>query len=653
MFASLFDLDFTPYAPVLPWLQALSDMTMGLSWFAVAICLARLAIKRPEFARRPTMWLLGLGILALGIARFIDAGLFGLPNAASQGIIKALTAVASILIAALIWRVLPKQVAAANPVQSQHITERLDTEAVRHNHTVEQLHRAEESFDLFVESVRDCAMYVLDTAGTVTSWNAGAQFIKQYRTDEIVGRHFSCFYTADDQAAGKPADALATASRDGIYQEEGWRVRKDGSLFMADVVINPILDRQERLVGFAKMTRDITRRKQADADLEQARAALAQSQKMEAVGQLTGGIAHDFNNMLTAILGSLELLKTGKDEFTPATKRLLRVMQHASERGAHLIARLLTFSRKQTLAPAVTDVNRLVADMAELLRRTIGESVSIETRLGERLWMVFVDPNQLESALLNLAVNARDAMPRGGTLSIETGNTVLDENFARQHCNLSAGEYIFIAVKDNGSGMTQEVLQHAFDPFYTTKGVGRGTGLGLSQVYGFVKQSDGHIEVASAPGRGTTITMYFAHPDVMGVSEPPAVRPDAEPVPEGNETILIVDDDDDVRTFSTGAARYLGYTVLDAADAASALAMLNANQDIRLLFTDVGLPGMSGRDLATAALAQRPDLKIVFTSGYARTTIVRLGLFDRGVRLLPKPYRLLDLAQALRQGLDA
>ncbi len=177
MFASLFDLDFTPYAPVLPWLQALSDMTMGLSWFAVAICLARLAIKRPEFARRPTMWLLGLGILALGIARFIDAGLFGLPNAASQGIIKALTAVASILIAALIWRVLPKQVAAANPVQSQHITERLDTEAVRHNHTVEQLHRAEESFDLFVESVRDCAMYVLDTAGTVTSWNAGAQFL--------------------------------------------------------------------------------------------------------------------------------------------------------------------------------------------------------------------------------------------------------------------------------------------------------------------------------------------------------------------------------------------------------------------------------------------------------------------------------------------
>jgi PAS domain S-box-containing protein len=654
MLQSLFERGFAPHGfclqwqPGLLWLHAGSDIATGVAYYVIPIGLAWLITRRRDWAFGWIFWLFALFILACGTTHFMDMWVLWNPDYGVQGVLKAFTAVVSVSAAVLLWREMPTFLAMPTPTQFRHVTDRLSDETIRHKHTVEQLRRTEESFQLLVESVRDSALFILDTAGHVTSWNAGAQHIKHYRADEIIGRHFSCFYTPEDQAAGKPMHALKTAATVGSYQDEGWRVRKDGSLFMADVVINPILDRGGALVGFAKITRDLTQRRQAEVALEQTRAALAQAQKMEAVGQLTGGIAHDFNNMLTAILGSLEILEARQEVFTPAANRMLQVIRHVSDRGAELTSRLLAFSRKQALTPAVFDINRLVADMSELLRRSLGESVSIQTVLAGGLWPAFVDPNQVESALLNLAVNARDAMGQGGRLTIETGNAFLNDEYAHRHGDVIAGEYVFIAVSDTGNGMTNEVLEHAFEPFYTTKAVGRGSGLGLSQVYGFVKQSGGTIELYSEVGHGTTVKLYFPRTDARPQLATTELLPAATAIPRGTESVLVVEDDEDVRGYIVNAIRHLGYDVLEASEATDALAILKGRPDIELLFTDVGLPGMNGRELADAALSGQPHLKVVFTSGYARTAIANLGLLNRGVHLLPKPFRIETLARLLR-----
>jgi PAS domain S-box-containing protein len=575
------------------------------------------------------------------------------PDYGVQGMVKAFTAIASILTAILLWQILPTLLALPTPTQFKQVSDLLTDETVRHENTVEQLRRSEKTFQLLVESVHDCAMCLLDPSGHVSSWNAGAKNIGQYDAAEIIGRHFSCFYTDADQAAGKPKRALEIAINTGSYQEEGLRVRKDGTPFNADVIINPILDQDGVLIGFAKITRDITQRKQAEQALEQARTALAQAQKMEAVGQLTGGIAHDFNNMLTAILGSLELLQMRHESFSAGANRMLQVIRHAADHGADLTRRLLTFSRKQALAPKITDINLLVSNTSELLRRTLGESIAVETVLADGLPPAFVDPNQVESALVNLAVNARDAMGRGGKLTIETGHAFLGNDPAQPDGGHLPGQYVFISVKDTGTGMTAEVLEHAFEPFYTTKEVGRGTGLGLSQVYGFVRQSGGQVELSSEVGRGTTVRLHFpcSTPDLdLSDAEPEAP---ANLLPKGTETILVVDDDEDVRTYSANAARHLGYNVIESGDAASALAILNTHTNLRLIFTDVGLPGMNGRDLAAHAKAVRPDLKVVFTSAYAQAAVASLGLLDRNVLFLAKPFRVDAFAQVVRSALDA
>ena len=609
-------------------------------------------LKRRELMFGWMFWLFALFILACGTTHFMDVWVLWHPDYGIQGLFKGFTAIASVLTATLLWVILPRLMALPTPAQFRQVSEQLSDETIRHEHTVEQLRRTEENFQLLVESLPDCAMFMLDPSGRISSWNAGAKHIKQYEAHEIIGRHFSCFHTPADQAAGNPARALEIAVSQGSYQEEGVRVRKDGTPFIADVHINPIRDRTGALVGFAKITRDVTQRRQAERELEQARAALVQSQKMEAVGQLTGGIAHDFNNMLTAILGSLELLEIRREAFSRGANRMLQVIRHAAEHGAELTRRLLAFSRKQALAPTLTDINRLVSDMSELLRRTLGEAVSVETVMAGGLWPVFVDPNQVESALLNLAVNARDAMREGGKLTIETGNAYLDDDYARLHGDVAAGHYVFIAVSDTGTGMTADQLEHAFEPFYTTKEIGQGTGLGLSQVYGFVRQSGGHVELYSEIGRGTTVKLYFprVESDPKAASTEPTTA--AGPLPHGTEAVLVVDDNEDVRHYSANAARHLGYEVLEAGDAPSAIGILKARPDIKLLFTDVGLPGMSGRELADSARASRPDLKLVFTSGYARSAVANLGLLERGVLFLPKPFRIDSLAHILRSALD-
>jgi signal transduction histidine kinase len=387
-------------------------------------------------------------------------------------------------------------------------------------------------------------------------------------------------------------------------------------------------------------------------ELADAHEALRQSQKMETVGQLTGGIAHDFNNLLQIVSGNLDLLRQKLPNEATHLKRYADRAFTGADRAATLTQRLLAFSRRQPLAPKPIDINRLIPGMSELLHRTLGETIEVEAVLAPRLWTVEVDPNQLENAILNLAINARDAMPEGGKLTIETQNTHLDHSYTTHNPEVAAGQYAGICISDTGMGMDSETAAKAVEPFFTTKEVGRGTGLGLSMVYGFVKQSGGHIKLYSEPGEGTTVKMYL--PRLLGdfneLKEelgPPSVEA------YGTEVILVCEDDEDVRAYSVEVLRELGYQVLEATDGPSALALLKANDSVNLLFTDVVLPGgLSGADLAKQAAELKPDIRTLFTTGYARNAIVHHGRLDAGVDLLTKPFSYADLAARVRDILD-
>jgi PAS domain S-box-containing protein len=510
------------------------------------------------------------------------------------------------------------------------------------------LQESEERFRLLVSGVKDHAIFMLDPAGMIVSWNEGAERIKGYRADEIAGSHFSRFYLPEEAAMGIPGRLLEKATAEGHVEAEAWRVRKDGSRFWANVIITALRDTDGNLRGFAKVTRDITERRQQELALEQHRAALAQLQKMEALGQLTGGVAHDFNNLLTTILGSVELLQRSGQPDEERTARLLGAVQRAGEQGASLTNRLLAFSRRQALSPQVVDANRLVGSISEILRRTLGESIAVETVLAAGLWGTLVDPNQLENAVLNLAINARDAMPEGGKLTIETGNTYLDDEYAAAHNEVTPGQYVLIALSDTGQGMSEEIMAHAFEPFYTTKPEGRGTGLGLSQVYGFVKQSGGHIKLYSEPGCGTTVKIYLPRSAATGDVETSVNRSKPVATSQG-ESVLVVEDDPGVRMYSAEALTTLGYDVLQAPDGHAALRLLENNPQIALLFTDVGLPGLNGRQLAEEAKHRLPDLRVLYTTAYARNAIVHHGILDAGVDLLPKPFTVEALGRKLQQ----
>ena len=382
---------------------------------------------------------------------------------------------------------------------------------------------------------------------------------------------------------------------------------------------------------------------------EQAEDTLRQVQKMEAIGQLTGGIAHDFNNMLAVVLGNIDLAKRRLAKGVINIDQYLTGAQEGGKRAAALTQRLLAFARQQPLAPESVDTNRLVNGMSELLHRTLGEQVRIETVLTSGLWRVHADPNQLENAILNLAVNARDAMPEGGKLTIETLNAQLDDHYTAGHAGVTAGQYVMIAVTDTGTGMSREVIAKAFDPFFTTKKSGVGTGLGLSQVYGFVKQSGGHVKIYSEAGDGTTIKIYL--PRYFGAAEPVRAASDSGALPtnDGSVSILVVEDEEGVRRYSTDALRDLGYRVLEADGGETALTIIDADADIAILFTDVVMPGMNGRKLSEEALERRPSLKVLFTTGYTRNAIVHNGMLDPGVNLLSKPFSLSELAKKVAE----
>jgi PAS domain S-box-containing protein len=506
------------------------------------------------------------------------------------------------------------------------------------------LKESEERFRLLVQGVTDYAIYMLDPQGHVTNWNAGAQRIKGYAESEIIGRHFSQFYTEPDRATELPRRALETAAREGRFEAEGWRLRKDGTRFWASVVIDPIRNDQGELIGFAKITRDITERRQAQEALEQAQAALFQAQKMEAVGQLTGGVAHDFNNLLTIIVNNLDLLTRNARE--PRDVKLIESAQRAAERGAKLTQQLLAFSRRQPLQPDTHNPNTLIEGFESVLRRACGEMIRLQLSLAPRIRWVSVDAPQFESALLNLIVNARDAMPNGGSLKIMTGNVTLSEKDSASS-DLPPGQYVSTTVQDTGTGMTPEIVSRVFEPFFTTKEIGKGTGLGLSQVYGFVTQSGGHIKVDSTPGQGTKVTMLLPAQET-GIAMSEEEDETERPTRDSAGTVLIVEDEPAVLEVASDIFDSLGYDVVTATDANEAIKVLDGHPSIDVLFSDVIMPnGMNGVELSRKAREMRPDLKILLASGYPMSALPSDGL-GAGVSFISKPYRWTELAEKLR-----
>ena len=513
---------------------------------------------------------------------------------------------------------------------------------------------SERRYRRLIEAVIDYAIFQLDREGNVASWNPGAERIKGYAPNEIIGRHFSQFYTPEDLEIGVPKRALAEAAEHGRFEAEGWRMRKDGSRFWASVVIDRIVDEEGHIVGFAKVTRDLAERKHAQDELKQVQEQLVASQKLEAVGQLSGGIAHDFNNLLMIVLGNIETAERNARHLA-GSSNLQRSLAHAkrgAQRAAALTSRLLAFSRRQALDPKPINVNNFLNGVQEFLQRTLGERVEVEAVGSAGLWQIEADANHLESAIINLAINARDAMPEGGKLTVEAVNVAADDDYSRLNPELSPGQYVAICVTDTGSGMAADVVDHAFEPFFTTKEPGHGTGLGLSQVYGFVKQSGGHVKIYSEIGHGTSIKMYFPryHGALQAaVSEPDDVLPEGEKV----ETILVVEDDADLRAYVSDVLRDLNYRVVSAPSAQGALTiLLQEEPKVSLLLTDVVMPGINGRELGRRAQQIRPGLKILYMTGYSRNAVVHQGRLDEGVDLLEKPISQAKLALRVREVLD-
>ena len=506
---------------------------------------------------------------------------------------------------------------------TRDITERREAER--------RLFESEQRFRTLVQGVRDYAIYMLEPDGTVSNWNAGAEAIKGYKAEEIVGQHFSRFYTEEDRAGGEPKRALETALREGKYEREAWRVRKDGSHFWASVLIDPIYDETGALTGFAKITRDITDKKRAQEELEEARTALFQAQKLQALGELTGGIAHDFNNLITVVRGSAEMLKRS-DLSDAKRERYLDAIIETAERATSLTSHLLAFGRRQALKPEVIDLNVRLDALADVLGRMLGSRIEVRLDLSAKLWRVEVDPAQLESALLNAAINARDAMPNGGRLTLSTMNVE------------AAGE-VCVGVADTGEGMKPEVLERCFEPFFTTKAIGKGTGLGLSQIHGFAAQTGGRAQIESRPGEGTIVRIFLPRSGKPLAAEAKRQR-EAEGV--AGRTILLVEDNDLVRAFAEGVLSDIGYRVISAASAEEAMYSLEAEDRIDLVLSDIVMPGTSGIELARRVHANHPGLPVLLASGYSDDLIKGAAA---EFQVIAKPYGPAVLAEAVAKSL--
>jgi signal transduction histidine kinase/CheY-like chemotaxis protein len=517
------------WKPELLWTHVLSDALIGLAYMTIPVTLAVILLRRRDIPFGGVVWAFALFITACGFTHFMSIWTLWNPDYGAEALLKAATAIVSVLTAILLWRLVPLAVGLPSPAHLREVNTRLER----------------------MVAERDAA--------------------------------------------------IAT-----LRDEKAQRAR--------------------------------------------AEEALVQAQKIEAVGQLTGGVAHDFNNLLTVIIGGLDTVRRHARKDPARVQRAADMAFLGAQRAAGLTARLLAFARRQPLSPTPLDINATVRGLTDLLHRTLGETIELECVLGAGVWTIEADHNQLESAIVNLAVNARDSMPDGGKLTIETANAELGHAYAELDAEVVPGPYVVISVSDTGSGMSKETLSHAFEPFFTTKEVGKGTGLGLSMVYGFVKQSGGHVTIYSEVAEGTTVNLYF--PRHFG--DVPHTSPEVRALPQGGsgETILIVEDNDEVRAFSSMTLSDLGYDVITAANAREAMEILTGERRIDLLFTDVVLPGDSGRVLSERAVMIRPGLRVLFTTGYSRNAIVHHGRLDAGVQLITKPFTVDQLAIRVREILD-
>ena len=485
---------------------------------------------------------------------------------------------------------------------------------------------------MLVQGVRDYAIYMLDLDGKITSWNAGAERIKGYSEDEVLGQHFSLFYSEQDRARGAPENALKTAIRDGKFEAEAQRVRKDGTLFWAHVLIDPIYNEAGEHVGFAKITRDISDKKKAEQELRQTQEALLQSQKLQALGELAGGIAHDFNNLMTVMSGSAEMMLRKPDLPLERRNRYLSVMLDTAERATSLTSQLLAFARRQPLEPEVIDLSIRLDASAEMLQRTLGSLYELKLDLAPALWLVEIDSAGLEAALVNAVLNARDAMPGGGKITISTRNV-----------NRPEGEGVLVSIQDTGEGIPPEILKRVFEPFFTTKSVGKGTGLGLPQIHGYAIQSGGSADIKSEIGKGTVVEIWLPRTER---ERPREAAPEVKIlVPKGLK-VLLVEDSEHVRYFALQLLNDLGCDVVEASSGEEALELMK-QPNINLVFSDIVMPGISGLDLAKAVKNIHPNIPVLLASGYSSKQFIPKD--QREFPILKKPYKLETLAESINR----
>jgi PAS domain S-box-containing protein len=685
LLAGFFDTEgFMPHGyclmwrPFVFWLNLISDAIIATSYYSIPFVLLYFAMRRRDLVFRWMFVMFGIFILGCGTTHVMGIWTLWNPDYAVDGLVKALTAAVSIITAIMLWPLMPQALALPSPGQLaqanrelnreigerrqaegavrqlndelerrvqtrtaelEATNERLRQEVEERRHAEERLGASEQRYRQVVELIRE-ALWIHCDGRIVFANNAAAQMFGAATPEQLVGRPVMDIIDPRDRDRATERSRILVEARRQVPLTEMRLLRVDGRPVVAEIQAVPF-DHEGR-PGVLAVARDITVRR----DIEE---QLRQSQKMEAIGQLTGGLAHDFNNLMMVVIGNLDRLD-GALAGNQSARELAHMALSAALRGSELTRKLLAFARKQSLQSAVVDLNDLVAGMTSLLDRTLGEKIQVELQTAPQLWPIETDPAQVESALANLAINARDAMPSGGKLTIETANTTLDAAYAGENPDAVAGDYVMLAVADTGTGIAPEDLGRVFEPFFTTKGPGKGSGLGLSMVYGFMKQSGGHMKIYSEVGHGTVVRLYFPRTGAAAMASAPADTPILPEAVADGELILVVEDNTDVRRTAVSQLRDLGYRTLEAANGKDALAQLDGAEDIALIFTDIVMPGgMTGWELGTAVKATHPDLPILYTSGFSESSVQDDRAHAQARHFLPKPYRKRELAQKLAQ----